>query len=55
VRVQEPELGAVRQRCFDQIAIAPLNDPLVVTAKELAKEGQALLLEASRLASLPGK
>src|SRR5262245_3444432 len=41
-RVQESELGAVRQCCFDQIAIAPLNDPLVITANELAKESEAL-------------
>ena len=41
-RVQESELGAVRQRCFDQIAIAPLNDPLVITANELVKESEAL-------------
>jgi hypothetical protein len=41
-RVQKSELGAVRQRCLDQIAIAPLNDPLVLTANELAKESEAL-------------
>jgi hypothetical protein len=41
-RVQESELGAVRQRCFDQIAIAPLNDPLVIIANELMKESEAL-------------
>src|SRR5678816_3818287 len=41
-RVQESELGAVRQRCFDQIAIAPLNDPLVITEDELVKKSEAL-------------
>ena len=41
-RVQESELSAVRQRCFNQISIAPLNDPLVITANELAKESEAL-------------
>src|SRR4029450_7677411 len=40
--VQESERSAVRQRCFDQIAIASLNDPLVITANELAKENEAL-------------
>jgi hypothetical protein len=41
-RVQESELGAVRQRCLDEIAIASLNDPFVLTANELAKESEAL-------------
>jgi len=52
-RVQESELGAVRQRCFDQIAIAPLNDPLVITANELAKESEALFQGLTLWALIP--
>ena len=39
-RVQEPELAAVRQGGLDEIAIAPLNDPLVVAGKELVKQSK---------------
>ena len=52
-RVQESELSAVRQRCFDQIAIAPLNDPLVTTANELAKESEALFQGFTPWALIP--
>jgi hypothetical protein len=51
--IQEPELSAVRQRCFDQIAIAPFNDPLVVAAKKLAKEGEALFERFAPCALIP--
>src|SRR5262245_58665429 len=54
-RVQESELGAVQQCCFDQIAIAPLNDPLVITANELAKESEALLQGLTPWALIPSK
>lgn len=52
--VQESELGTVRQRCFDQLAIAPLDDPLVITANKLAKESEALFQRFSPWTPIPG-
>ena len=51
--VQESELGAVRQRCFDQITIAPLNDPVVITANKLAKESETLFQGFTPWAPIP--
>ena len=51
--VQESEFGAVRQRCFDQISVAPLNDPLVIPANKLAKESEALFQGFTPWAPIP--
>jgi hypothetical protein len=38
--IQEPELAAVRQGGLDEIAVASLDDPLIVADKELAKQSE---------------
>lgn len=51
--IQESEFGAVWQRGFHKITIAPLDDPLFVPAKEPAKKGEALLQRFALRASIP--
>ena len=53
IGVQEPELAAVRQGGLDEIAIASLNDPLVVAGKELTKQSEAFFQRFASCTPIP--
>lgn len=53
-RIQKPQFGTGRKRCFDEVAITALDDPLLVGVNELAKERPAFFERFSPWALIPG-